>query len=296
MPVKNFETRQNNILIGAGEVYIDLFDADGGSTGERYLGDSVGATLAIATEEATVFSGDGAIATELSRVTRTITRTVNLTLHDISLENLGLFTVADVAASPDVAAMDETLSIKLQPGRWHQLGGSTNAAGVAQLAMPADKAAAVAAVAVALKAAPNTAAVQAVAVDRFAAGEAETKGQYIVDYARARIYIVPADHALYAAGGPAVGSAVTVTYDVPADAGRKQVRTATKQLKAAFRYIEDPADGTGRNVYAPDCIILPGGDLTLKDGRSTEQQIALAVAMLEPGGDLHALYIDGAAA
>jgi len=73
---------RNNVVIGAGEVYLDLFDAAGAKTGERYLGDAAGAVLAIATEETTVFSGTGAVAQELERVIRQITREVRVTLRD----------------------------------------------------------------------------------------------------------------------------------------------------------------------------------------------------------------------
>ena len=45
--------------------------------------------------------------------------------------------------------------------------------------------------------------------------------------------------------------------------------------------------------YAPECLIRPTGDLTLLDGRNTEQQIGLTVAALKPDGELAALYIDG---
>ena len=87
MTARNIDKRTDNIVIGAGEVYLDL-DEGGAPTGERYLGDAVGAALEITTEETTVFSGSGPVARELARIARSVTRTVMLTLHDISLENL----------------------------------------------------------------------------------------------------------------------------------------------------------------------------------------------------------------
>ena len=39
----------NNTIIGSGEVFLDLIEA-GEYTGERYLGDSIGASLTVATE------------------------------------------------------------------------------------------------------------------------------------------------------------------------------------------------------------------------------------------------------
>ena len=54
MTARNIDKRTDNIVIGAGEVYLDPHEG-GASTGERYLGDAVGAALEIATEETTVF-------------------------------------------------------------------------------------------------------------------------------------------------------------------------------------------------------------------------------------------------
>ena len=296
MTARNIDRRTDNILIGAGEVYFDLHE-EGGPTGERYLGDAVGAQLEIATEETTVFSGSGPVAVELARVARSVTRTATLTLHDMSLENLALFTVGAMRRLDAAAPVAGEPAI-VRPGRWYQLGGADRPAGARGLATPADKAVALAAVAVASRADPAVPAVQAVAAGRFAEGVAETeqKGQYIVDYARARLFWLPSDHDLYAAlAGIAAGTGVRIDY-TPADPARSQVQGALTQVIGAFRYIEDAAEGQGRNIYAPRCAVQPAGPLTLLDGRASEQQIRLSVSMLEPGGGRPALYVDGQAA
>ena len=277
MTARNIDKRSDNIVIGAGEVYLDLHEG-GASTGERYLGDAVGAALEITTEETTVFSGSGPVARELARIARSVTRTVTLTLHDLSLENLALFTVGEMRRLNAAAPVSGEPAV-LRPGRWHQLGGADRPAGVLGLPSPADKA-------------------TAIAAGQFAAGAGETeqKGQYIVDYDRARIYWLPPDHPLYAAkAGVADGTDVSLDY-TPDDGARDQVQGALRQVIGGFRYIEDAAEGRGRNIYAPRCSIQPAGGLTLLDGRSSEQQIRLAVSMLEPGGGRPALYIDGQAA
>ena len=296
MTARNIDRRTDNIVIGAGEVYLDLHEA-GAPTGERYLGDAVGAALEITTEETTVFSGSGPVARELARIARSVSRTVTLTLHDISLENLALFTVGAVkhlAAAGPVSGEPAVF----RPGRWYQLGGEARPAGVLRLATPASKAAAINAVTVASTAQTPVMAAQAIAAKRFGDGASETgqTGQYIVDYARARIFWLPADHALHAGkAGIQEGTALAIDY-TPDDAARDQVQGALGQVIGAFRYIEDSAEGRGRNIYAPRCSIQPAGGLTLLDGRSSEQQIRLAVSMLEPGGGQPALYIDGQAA
>jgi len=293
MTARNIDKRTDNIVIGAGEVYLDLHEG-GVPTGERYLGDAVGAALEIATEETTVFSGSGPVARELARIARSVSRTVTLTLHDISLENLALFTMGAVkhlAAASPVSGEPAVF----RPGRWYQLGGAARRAGVLSLAAPASKAAAIDAVTVASTARVPVTAEQAIAAKRFGAGASETEqsGQYIVDHVRARIFWLPADHALYQPkAGIQAGTALAVGY-TPDDAARDQVQGAFGQVIGAFRYIEDAAEGRGRNIYAPRCSIQPAGGLTLLDGRSSEQQIRLAVSMLEPGGGQPALYIDG---
>ena len=296
MTARNIDKRTDNIVIGAGEVYLDLHEA-GAPTGERYLGDAVGAALEITTEETTVFSGSGPVARELARIARSVTRTVTLTLHDISMENLALFTVGAVrrlgAAAP-VSGEPATF----RPGRWYQLGGAARPAGVLRLDTPVSKAAAINAVTVESTAQTPVTAAQAIAAKRFGDGASETEqtGQYIVDYARARIFWLPADHALHEPkAGIVDGTEVGIDY-TPDDAARDQVQGALGQVTGAFRYIEDAAEGRGRNIYAPRCSIQPAGGLTLLDGRSSEQQIRLAVSMLEPGGGQPALYIDGQAA
>ncbi len=296
MTARNIDKRSDNIVIGAGEVYLDLHEG-GASTGERYLGDAVGAALEITTEETTVFSGSGPVARELARIARSVTRTVTLTLHDLSLENLALFAVGEMRRLNAAAPVSGEPAV-LRPGRWHQLGGADRPAGVLGLPSPADKAAAIAAVTVSTTAQTSVTATQAIAAEQFAAGAGETeqKGQYIVDYDRARIYWLPPDHPLYAAkAGVVDGTDVALDY-TPDDGARDQVQGALRQVIGGFRYIEDAAEGRGRNIYAPRCSIQPAGGLTLLDGRSSEQQIRLAVSMLEPGGGRPALYIDGQAA
>ena len=296
MNPRQIDKRADNILIGAGEVYLDLY-AGGQSTGERYLGDAVGAQLEIATEETTVFSGSGAVAVELARIARSVSRTVTFTLHDISLENLALFTVGEIERLDAAAAAADEAAV-VRPGRWYQLGGADRPSGALKIATPANKAAAIAAVTVASTAQQPVTATQAIEARRFDAAETETeqKGQFVVDYDRARIYWLPVEHALHEAlAGIVEGTEVHIDY-MPADGARDQVRGRLKQVVGAFRYIEDAAEGQGRNIYAPRCSIQPAGPLALLDGRSSEQQIRLAVSLLEPGAGRPALYIDGQAA
>ena len=265
------QNETQNIVIGAGEMYLDLFDAAGKTAGERYLGDAASATLTITTENTVVFSGTGAVGKELANVVRTIGRQFSLSLRDMSLENQALFAVGDVEddAIAATAVADEEIPVK--PNRWYQLGvAAARPAGINKVGSVAVTGGTVSA------AGTFTAASTAWTEDT----------DYTVDEASGRIGI------LDTATTRAAGAAIQVDYTPAAQSGRQQVVAATKQLRGAFRYIEDAAEGRGRNFYAPRCLVTPGGDLTLLDGRSAEQQIALAVSCLEPAGALAPLYID----
>lgn len=263
------DNHTNNVLVGAGEFYLDLLDDAGNTTGERYLGNSVGGTLAVTTERITVQSGDGPVARNLVDAVRSITRTLTLTLNDISHDNLALFVgaqaVADVADAA-VAVTDEALTVK--PGRFYQLG------------VTAEKPSGLGAV----SATPgHTVVTSAEGNTTFAAG-----ADYRVDASRGRIYIVPG-------GRIADGTEIQVDY-TPVEATRRQVKTGDlRDVRAAVRYLETPTAGKGRNYYAALCSVAASGEVSLKS-RDTEQQIGLTVSILEPQGGAAALVIDGEAA
>ena len=56
------------------------------------------------------------------------------------------------------------------------------------------------------------------------------------------------------------------------------------QITGAFRYVEDPSAGDGRDFYARLCNVSGSGELALMS-RDTEQRITLAVEAQEPDGD-----------
>ena len=237
-------------------------DSNDDTTGERFLGDGVGASLSVATERVQVFSGDAV---------RSIERSFSVTLRDMSPENLALFVgataVEDVADAADVVR-DEALTVK--QGRWYQLGvKDAKPTGVGAIDSTATKTV----VTDTDKTSPTT----------YAADD-----DYKVDAARGRIYIV--------ADGD-IGDDTDLLIDYTPIAGtRKQVKTGgLQEVRAALRYIETPVSGEPRHYYAPLCTVSAGGELGLMS-RDTEQQIQLTAAILEPGGDKAALLIDGEAA
>ena len=262
------EKHANNVVIGAGEVFIDLYDADDNLTGERYAGDSASASLSVTTERATVFSGDGAVATQLVDVARSISRTLSLTLHDISVENLALFVAADAGGASDVATAVVDEEIKVYRGRWYQLGVS------------ADKPGGVAAVSAT---SADTTVTNAGGTTIYTAGS-----DYTLDAERGRIYIEPDSNI-------AQGDTIKIDYTPVAGSRGTVLARELKQVRAALRYLETPMAGKGRNIYARLCSVGPSGEMALKS-RDTEQQIQLVCEVLEPSDGWPALTIDGEAA
>ena len=272
------EIHKNNIPIGSGEIFIDLEDADGGLTGERYVGDSEGGTLTITTERLTVFSGDGATAQKLVDTVTSIERSLGLVLRDISPENMALFIqgeVGDIAAMT-AAVMDEVIPGVLR-GRWYQLGRTdANPAGVSQITD--------AAVAMGTQNAAGP-------PPTFVAGtEALADANLDIDRGTGRIRIKP--------NAPDVtdGEAIQIDYTPDAPA-RKSIQTGTpRNILAAMRYVESKPGSNPNaravNYYARRCNIQPGGDLAQKS-RTDPQRITLSCQMLDPGGGLAELYIDG---
>ena len=227
------DQHESNIVVGAGELYIDLLDADGDLTGERYVGDSIGATLSIATERASVFSGDGPVAQELVNIARNVTRSMTLTLHDMSPENWALFIIGETEATTlaATAVVDEALTVKR--GYWYQLGQTTaNPLGA--------------------WAGADLGASNPVVDDAGSPQPISKAGNWEFDPETGRLYILPA--ALDVADGDVIGVDYT-----PRAAASTAVKTGdATTVFGAVRYLEDAAAGEGRHIYARKCDSPPG--------------------------------------
>ena len=268
----------NNTLIGAGECFIDELDENESTEGERYLGDTSSGVLRIETEEITVVAGDGATPRALARVVSNIAHSFEVNLQDLSPENLALFVLGDDGKQADketsVARANGRMTVK--PGHWYQLGSSDSCPpGVGSVkdddfsvhnskddGTPFYKA------------------------TTFTDGRVNKVGDYTLDKDAGRLYIEPggnitASNPIYVAYTPVAQTMKTVV-----------VAGARKQLKAAFRYVEDATQGRGHNYYAPVALIRPGGDMALKD-RAAAQSLTLNIEVLQPAnGALAPLYIN----
>ena len=259
----------DNVILGSGEIFIDILNASGGLTGERYLGDAVGAAVTLATERTTIQSGTGQVAQDLVDVVRSVSRTIGFTIRDMSIDNWRAFIIGEDGKDSDrsvtvgaQAVADEAWG-NIKRDRSIQLGANaSNPSGVGAVGEPADAAAA----------GKTTIKVGNAALVQ--------KDKWVLDQQSGRITFL------------ADAEDVKVTYTPTAKTVSRAIAgTEAKQLVAAFRYIEDTASGKGRNLYARRCIIAPGGELALMS-RSTEQQMAFTAAIQAPPSPWPALVID----
>lgn len=268
----------NNVVLGAGEIFIDRY-VDGNPTGrERYLGDSVGGTISVTTERTTIQSGDGQVAQDLVDIIRSVSRTLGFTLHDMSLENWGLFLIAgqreDLGAVAANSVPDELIG-DLKAGESWMLGhGASRPSGVGEVTKTG-----------------FTAKHGADAGSAITAGNIEYDDDAGDDNSEIRVDLKAG---MVTAIKDQINLKVTYT-PVMKSAGASQIIKATKETQSitcAVRYIEDaPGGAKGRNIYARKVNLVPGGELALKS-RETEQQMAFTGTIIEPDGEWAFVSVD----
>ena len=262
----------NQVLVGSGELYIELLDDDGNPTGgERYLGNSLSFSLTVEESRTIVYSGDGPVATKLlDRVTQK-NFSATATVQDMSADNLALLLSGETTAYAADAASPPAETIgPVKADRWYHLGRTVaNPVGVLD--------------------------VKAITTLKYGNSKAAAPGGQLAaegdDYEwdnRGRVYVKP--------GGSLDGKWITVDYDTNArkHAGAK-TSAATKDLLACVTYLEDSADHGGKNILIPRCSIGASGDTQIKGNREGSQQITLTLGIQQPAGDVAQIYIDGQA-
>ena len=275
MPSKSpIEIHTSQVLVGSGELYVALLDADGNlpaGGGERFIGDSTGFTLNVEEERTVVYSGDGPVATKL--IDRVIRKnfSATVTVQDMSADNLALLLSGDTTADTQDAEIATKYVVgPVVAGMWYALGREAGRpVGVLDAAVTGVKKGGA-------KAGPFNA---------LAAGEVEGKG-WEWD-ARGRIYVRAASLA-------GQWLEVTATTSGAEHAGAK-TSAATKDLLAQVTYLEDSADAGGKNILIPRCSIGASGDTAIKADRSASQQITLTLGIQQPPGGGAQIYFDGKA-
>ena len=287
------ETHNDNVVIGSGEVFIDLENADGALQGERYIGDTVSCSIATTTERLTVFSGDGPVARKLVDKVTSQEQVINVVLRDMSMENLAL--MMGVEVSPRAIEVDNAFVVndrEINPtsfpspdGVWITLGASdVDPHGVGKIRKGEDFKIGVADATVRKSDRVASSFQASKGTNKY--GEVLVEGtDYEVDYNNGRVLIKNTD--------ATIGKFIGIAYKKTAKPNNKKAAVVDiREVKGAIRYIEDTGSGKGRKVYSRRCSISASGETALKS-RDTEQQITLACAVQSAGGSIPLLVIEG---
>jgi hypothetical protein len=247
-------------VLGAGKVFFDPFDANGALTGERYLGDTPGFQLTVNTTNQDLWTSDQPIAERAEFVATQLTRQASITCRNISMENLALFLIGDVAehsqSSGSVTAEPHTV----KTDRWYQLGqDSSNPTGVRD--------------------------VTSVTVVDAGSTTTYTEGtDYELDAALGRIRPIPG-------GGITDDADIEVDYDTNQTTWDRITSNALGTQDGALRFIADNTAGPNRDLYAQKVRLNPDGDFAMKS-RDNWQELAFMTEFLTPDTGA-AVYLDG---
>jgi len=270
------ELHEEVVQLGAGEIFIDLYENDAPTGGERYLGDSPGATISITTERTTIQSSDGAVARDLIDRIRSVSRTMGFTLQDASIANWGLFLIGEVESPTTIAAVAADGAVGdgtglVPPGRWAPIKKGDYEVG-----------------AIALKKANGNitdgAVTKSSSANHASPSNAVAGTDYEFDEKTGRIFNKLAE---------AQSFKVAVAQTKGRKVTRAKATAAASETICAIRYVEDEVEGVpGRNVYIRRTNLVPAGEAALKS-RDTPQQFAFTATVLDPGGAHPAMTIDG---
>jgi hypothetical protein len=120
-------THSENYVFGRGVCYFAPFDANSRPMGERDLGNVPGLTLTVTSEKAEHFSSRSGLRRKDLSVTISVAFDANVTIEDMSKENLALFVAGSVSTVTQAATPVTNERIyNAESGREYQLGTSTS--------------------------------------------------------------------------------------------------------------------------------------------------------------------------
>lgn len=253
-----------NLVLGRGRVYVDLYDSAGDLTGEVYIGNTPSMTISYDEETLEHISSDEGLREVDAEVPLSETQTINFTTDDIQPFNLAMFFKGDETAIAQAAVPTKVQNLTVKRGRWYQLGTDVRPSGVRKITMTTltdDEGAPV------------------------AVPGGDGGANYIVDEDLGRVYIKPD------APDVADGDILIATYAIAAY-GLTAIIRNTDVKTAALRFVSANAHGAESDHYWPKVRVAPDGDFELKGDDWQEITITCA-ALKKEGMDRH--YIDGRA-
>jgi len=317
----------NEYQIPRGRVFFDPFAADGVTlTGERYIGNCPGVTLAIATQKAEHYSSEAGLRQKDKSVLVQVDRTGKLDCDNMSLDNMALFFSGEVEAIAQTSTSVTNEAVSALADRYYQLGYGTSTPGgarnVSAVVVEADAAIWAVATAYAVGAIrkPTTGADLhyyrcTVAGTSHAAteptwptdGSTVTDGtvtwedggplllvagtDYNTDLTLGRLQIL-ATGRVGTHNSTGLATPLVVDYTRPAAAWERLKTGAATELTGALRVVSDNASGANRDFYMPSVSLTPDGDLPLIAENTDFAKVGFALEVLKPT-NMEAIYVDG---
>lgn len=311
--------------IPGGRVYFDRFDAAGAKSGERYLGLTPGFTISIASDKIQSYSAEDGLQQLDDETLVKITRTGKITVRQISMDNLAMFLAGNVSIPTQASTPITNEAVSVLADRYYQLGSTiTNPSGVRQVSSVTVATGSVATAAVStayalgakVKPASTPLYIYQATTAGTSAGSAPTwpttigatvtdgtvvwtcigiitpvlSTDYTVDATSGRVYVLPT-------------ARVSGVYPVPwlfgytpAAVSREQLQTAgTADVYGALRFIASNAKGANRDIYGPNVLLSPAGEIIVKADSPTYAELAFDLSFNVGANDEPALIIDGRA-
>ena len=229
--------REKNLVLGAGKLFFDRFDANGLNTGEFYIGNTTSLTYSSDEERQEHYSSDTAAREKDASIVIRSDATISFTTDDIQPENLAMVFKGTAEALAIIADPVTVENIVVQRGRWYQLGVDavhpTGARLITMTTLTDD-------------AGPP------VAVPGGNGG-----ANYEVNLALGRLYIKED------APNVADGDVLIATFAIAASS-RSVVISAGEQITGALRYLADNTTGPNIDHFFPKVDISPDGDYEFK--------------------------------
>lgn len=312
-------------LIPGGKLYFDLFDANLAKTGERYLGLTPGFTISIASEKIQSYSAETGLQQLDDETLVKITRTGKMTVRQISMENLGMFLAGQAVTAAQASASVTNEAISILADRYYQLGALVaNPSGVRSVSAVSLATATVSAAATSTAYALGAKVKQASAASHIyqcttagtsggsaptwptTIGATVTDGtavwtcisiitlvedtDYSVDLTMGRIYILPTARV---SGTYAV--ACLAAYTKSAVSREQLLTSGVADVYGALRFIASNAKGTNRDIFAPNVLLAPSGEIVVKADSPAYAELSFDLSFNVGANAEPALIIDGRA-
>jgi len=223
----------NDYVLGKGKLFFDVFDAQGNTTGKRFLGNCPGFTVQVTSENLEHFSSTGGIKEKDLDILIQVDRSATISCDNMEMANLELFLVGELVKITEAIATITDEPITVLQDRSYQLGVT--------VAKPT-----------------GVRAVTGVAVTDAGGSTTYVLGtDYTVDLDLATIYII-------SGGNIASGSSEDIEVDYSTTVNtRDQIAASTKAIKGALHYVADNPQGVNKDLFGPSVTLAPEGDLAL---------------------------------